>query len=150
MVLPLAGVAAGDDEVAATMIGVVFVVFFVLMLVLLLLSPLVIMPMSLRAGLMQEFGAAFDFGFVRDFIRRVWVDVLLGQVFLFTTYLVLLPLGLALCCVGIYPLMVLWLFAHTHLVFQLYELYLARGGQEIPLATNAPPVRPEMTGGTGG
>jgi hypothetical protein len=125
-------------------LGVLF--FFALMI----LAQLVLMPLSLRAGLTQEFGAAFDFGFVKDFIRRVWLEVLLGQLFLIFAQFIVMFAGLALCCVGIYPAAAWGMLAHAHLEFQLYELYLQRGGTEIPLATNKPPVRPEVMGGVGG
>jgi hypothetical protein len=143
LVFPLVAVLAAeaDQEVAAALMGVGFGLFFLFFFVLMMLAPLVMVPMYLRAGLRQEFGAAFDFGFIRDFIRRVWVEVLLGQLFLFIVYPILLGIGFALCCVGIYPALVLWMFAHTHLLFQLYELYLVRGGQEIPLPPQLPPVR---------
>lgn len=135
-----------DKEVAGMVIGVVMGLFMVLILALVILAQLVLMPLSLRAGLMQEFGGAFDFGFVRDFIRRVWLDVLLGQLFVLVTYPIVLFLGALVCCVGIYPAVTLVTMAQIHLEFQLYELYLARGGQEIPLATDVPPVRVEGRG----
>jgi hypothetical protein len=41
--------------------------------------------------------------------------------------------GLLLCCVGILPATALILVAQYHLFYQLYELYLQRGGEPIPL-----------------
>jgi hypothetical protein len=49
-----------------------------------------------------------------------------------TASLVLL-LGLLLCCVGTYPATALVMLAQAHLYLQLYELFLQRGGEPIPL-----------------
>ena len=103
-------------------------------------------PIFLRAGLMQEFGGAFNFGFVKDFIRRMWVEMLLGHLFFLVTSPIVMLAGAAICCVGMYPATVLVILAQAHFMFQLYELYLVRGGEKIPPAATLPPLRPEMMG----
>jgi hypothetical protein len=49
--------------------------------------------------------------------------------------IVLMIGGFMLCCVGAFPAATLALFANAHLLYQLYEVYLFRGGQPIPLKT---------------
>jgi hypothetical protein len=94
---------------------------------------LVSTPMTLRAGLGQDFGLAFSWSFIRDFFRRVGVELILSLLFLIVTAPFLLLSGILLCFVGIYAAIVLIVFAQYHLQYQLYELYLQRGGTPIPL-----------------
>jgi len=91
------------------------------------------LPMILRAGLSQEFGSAFSWTYVRDFLGRVWLEMLLSLLFLMVSSLVVSFAGLLLLIVGMYPAMVVISFAQFHFHYQLYELYLQRGGTPIPL-----------------
>jgi len=71
--------------------------------------------------------------FVRSFLSLVWKEWALSIVFfLFTAPFVMLA-GLLLFCIGIYPAAVVMTFAQFHMQYQLYELYLQRGGTPIPL-----------------
>ncbi len=94
-----------------------------------ILIPLVTIPMSLRAGLAQDFGAGFSVAFVRDFIARVWLESILTQLFMLVTAPLLAVMGMAVFCIGQYPAQVWIICAGTHLHYQLYELYLQRGAR---------------------
>ena len=94
---------------------------------------LVAMPMALCAGLAQDFAAGFDTAFVRDFLARVWRELIIAELFLGFSGLTLVVLGYAALCVGVYPAAVWINCAMFHLHYQLYELYLQRGGTPIPL-----------------
>jgi hypothetical protein len=97
------------------------------------LSQIVLVPMTLRAGLMQDFGAGFSWPFVRDFMGRTWGKTLLAGLFLVVTATPLMILGLLLCILPAY-LAGAWVsLAEAYLHFELYEEYLKRGGMEIPL-----------------
>src|SRR5262249_4613134 len=64
---------------------------------------------------------------------RTWLEVLLSQVFMTVTGLVLVLAGYALLCIGVIPA-VAWVYCASHyFYYQLYELYLQRGGMPIPL-----------------
>jgi hypothetical protein len=105
-------------------------------LALMLLSVLwqfVTMPIILRAGLSQDFGTAFSMEFVRNFLSRVWKEWLLSVLFLVVTAPFVMLAGLLLFCIGIYAAAVVLSFAQFHIQYQLYELYLQRGGTPIPL-----------------
>ena len=97
------------------------------------LLALVAVPLSLHAGLSQELAFASAWKFLCDFLKRVWQELLLVQLFLWGSSLVVTLMGLLACCVGVYPAVALILLAQHHLHFQLYELYLERGGREIPI-----------------
>jgi hypothetical protein len=83
--------------------------------------------------LSQDIGESFKFGWIKDFIGRVWKEQLLASLFLVVTGAVLGLVGIALCCIGVYPAMAIMMLAQAHLYFQLYKLYLARGGEPVKM-----------------
>jgi hypothetical protein len=96
-------------------------------------SITLVTPIALRAGLAQDFATGFQWGFLWDFVRRVGWPLLAVNLFAFVVYGVADVLGMALCCVGFFPASAIAGLVQAHLLWQLYELYLARGGERIPL-----------------
>lgn len=121
---------AGADEF--TMI-LIFGVVFVLITLFLSLLGLIMIPAMLRAGLAQDFAAGFDFGFIKEFISKVWIELLLSWLFLAATAMVLMLVGMMALYFGIFFAIALLNFAQGYVMYQLYELHLARGGKPIPL-----------------
>jgi hypothetical protein len=80
----------------------------------------------------ERLPAAFSWKWVRDFIARMWREILLVTLFLMFSSWVVPFLGMLDCIVGLYPAAALAQFAQGHLWFQLYKLYLQRGGTPIP------------------
>jgi hypothetical protein len=97
-------------------------------------------PMILRAGMTQQFGEAFNFAWVNDFVRKMWLETILASLFMIFSMmgLILVTCGLAGIILG--PMMP---FVSTHLMYQLYAIYLGRGGMQIPV--KMPPVMPMAT-----
>ncbi len=133
---------AGEDYGPFIVVGGAAALYTVLLFVNVLVYTAAL-PMALRAGLTQEFGAAFDWGFVRDFIGRVGGKTVLAELFFILTTVVATFAGLLVFCVGAYFAAAWVAFVRTYLWYELYELYLQRGGMEIPLAAEAPP-RPRV------
>ena len=131
--------AAAARDAAPAVLGVAIPLAILVQFAIALAMNMVTLPIMLRAGLSQDFGEAFRMSWTWDFIRRVWLEELLAQLFLTITAPILVVLGLALFCVGMYPATAVIQMAASHLQYQLYELYLARGGEPIPL--KPPPVR---------
>jgi hypothetical protein len=129
---------AVDKDVAPLIVIAVFLMFFLIMMAIGVVVSLFATPMMLRAGLMQQFGEAFNLGWARDFVRRMWLEMVLFWLFMVVSSLLLMPLGLIMFCVGIYAVAALFTMAYGHIYYQLYELYLARGGEPIPLD---PPIK---------
>lgn len=100
-------------------------------------------PVMLKASLSGDAGALFDLRFMFDFLRRTWREMLLEMVWLFVTTPVIAIFGLLFFLVGIYPAMALVQMADAHTSWQLYEIYLAKGGEPIKLkmAKPAPVIR---------
>jgi hypothetical protein len=59
--------------------------------------------------------------------------MILAQLFVVISGMIVGTIGLLVCCVGFYPATTLVMLAQAHIWFQLYQLYLARGGTPIPL-----------------
>jgi hypothetical protein len=104
------------------------IVWFAFMLAL----NLVMVPLIIRAAILEEFGPSFSWGWIKDFASRMWREVLLSALFLAVTCIPLLLIGYAMCFVGIYPAMALLTVAQWHLHFQIYRIYLSRGGAYVP------------------
>jgi hypothetical protein len=128
--------------VAAALVGhrnspAIVPILFVFMTLVIVLGAivvsLVLIPMSLRAGLSQDLGSAFSMQFVRSFLELMWRETLLASLFLMVTAWVVMMAGMLMCCIGLYPATALVSMAQHHLYYQLYELYLDRGGIPIPL-----------------
>jgi hypothetical protein len=122
--------AAGGDDAAPVLVPVGLALGSILGLVVVVALAIYSTPMILRAGLAQDLGAAFDFAWVSDFARKMWVETVLSALFLTVSVvaLVLLTCGLAGIVLG--PMMP---FVSTHLYYQLYSIYLSRGGTPVPL-----------------
>jgi hypothetical protein len=138
MLLTGAAGAAGGDEVGGAIGIMVFLLGSIAMLSMYVGAIAVLTPLLLRAGLMQEFAGAFDFEWVTDFLKKVWVELLLGTLFLIVTGAVLSMLGFLALCIGMYAAIAVIAFASSHLWYQLYLIYLGRGGKPIPIKLPAP------------
>jgi hypothetical protein len=127
----VAAVGGREPNPGAFVAGLIcfFVVFFLLGF----LVAIIQIPLILRAGLSQEFVFSGALEFLQDFLKRVWVETILSQLFIMGTGLVLVLVGELLCCLPAYPATVLVVMANFHLLYQLYELYLQRGGTPIPV-----------------
>lgn len=116
-------------------------VFVLIVMCLAMCLGVLMLPIVLRAGLSQDFVQAFKFRWIFDFIRRVGFDVVLVMLFMICTTVPLVYLGEAMCIVGIFPAITITQLAGANLSWQLYNLYLARGGEPVPLKP-APPAAP--------
>jgi hypothetical protein len=119
-----------------------FLLWFVFLLAIQVGLMFVVVPLGLRAGLSQDLGTALSWPFVRDFLVRMWREQLLTSLFLTATQIPLMLVGIMLCCIGAYAAMALGALASAHLHYQLYELYLTRGGEPIPLKVETLDVVP--------
>lgn len=133
MIAVSAGAAAGGDNFGPIIAIFGFAIAFVVIFALALAMAAVLMPMTLKAGLQQDLGAAFDFAWIKDFIAKTWLEMVLSFLFLAFTGFLFTMLGLLLFCIGMYAGIAVVMLAQAHIQYQLYSLYLARGGTPIPL-----------------
>jgi hypothetical protein len=106
-------------------------------ILLLFVLPLAMMPLWLRTGLSQSLDLGATFKFAPDFFKRVGKEAVIAQLVLAVAGAVLSMVGMALCCVGMFPALAVLVLAYANLYAQLYQLYLQRGGQPIPLKQEA-------------
>src|SRR5207245_11225120 len=125
----MAGSSGGPvGWIALLLFGLLLLLLFIHFLIDLLLAPL-----ALRMGLSQESPFAVCLRFARDFLSLTWKELLIAQLFLWVTSLPLLVAGALIPVIGGYIATVVVELAQAHLLYQLYELYLKRGGLPVPL-----------------
>lgn len=130
MGMMVAGFAAAAAD-SPVMFFVLYGIFWIIYTLLLMAAAILTTPLYLRAGLSGDFASAFSMEFYRDFLKRVGKEVVLAELFMSITGTGVVILGLALCYIGIFPALALMMYAHHHLEYQLYELYLERGGMPV-------------------
>ncbi len=128
----MAASAVGQQHlVIALTIGGILYAFTVAAIVVL---PLIVLaPLMLRLGLSQDVAIGFQLRWSVDFLRRMWPEITATTLFVLMTGAILTTLGCVLFIVGSYFAWAWATLANAHLSWQLYELYLARGGEPIPL-----------------
>jgi hypothetical protein len=99
----------------------------------------------LKATLTQDFASAFDMDYVKDFLSKMWPELIVSALFLAASALLLLVVGVLACFVGVYVTTPIVYFSMMHLLKQMHELYLLRGGRVVelsPLLSCQPPSLP--------
>jgi hypothetical protein len=118
----------------------VFVLTYVAMILVSFPLQLVTVPVAIRVGLSQQIAGAFSLAWIKEFVRLTWREILLGGLVLTLANILGSIVGLLFFCIGAVPVMVVMMFAYIHFQWQLYEIYLERGGTPIPLKPKAIPV----------
>lgn len=125
---------ASNETAGIIVLAVVLPLLILFVITISMLLSLVMVPLYLRAGLSQDFAQAFKFDWIKDFLKKVWLPTLLLNLFLMVSGGMLAILGEMACFIGLFPAIFLLggpVVGHAH--YQLYRLYLARGGEPIPL-----------------
>src|SRR5262249_2390405 len=102
LIVSVALFGAMDPSLApvGALIGYLF--GFLLIFMLSFLLGIIMIPMMLRAAYHLDFGSGFDMAYVKDFLKRVGKELVIGQLFLAFSAAVLVFIGLMLCFVGVY------------------------------------------------
>ena len=132
-----------NPQVGAIVLAIGLPLILLFLLALAIGVSLFTAPVLLRAGLTQDFRQVFYWPWIKGYLRRMWVEEVLSALFLLVATAVLLPLGCLLFCVGALGASVVLLIAGAHMRWQLYEIYLEKGGEPIPLhplPAEVPPV----------
>jgi hypothetical protein len=94
----------------------------------------VLTPLTLRASITQDFGQSFNFHFGKKFVTLMWKEILFSSLFQLVAGMILVCVGALALCIGMYFALVPVYFCWVHLHKQLYQLYLVRGGEPVPLS----------------
>jgi hypothetical protein len=131
MAVPIALTAIGGavlGENAAWLL----VVLVPMLLVLGVLLNLISLPILIRALLTQDFMASFDLDWCRDFVRRMFGELIVQGILFAILSILLNFLGTLVLCLGVFATMGIVSGAGMHLIAQFYESYLHRGGIPVP------------------
>jgi hypothetical protein len=129
-----AGAAAdhGNEAVAgAGVLGAVAVVMLLFFAVAFAISFFSV-PLGLRGGVSGDIGQSFNFNWAIDFIKKTWLEMILVFLFQMAVGIVLEVIVLATCGLGILIALGYVVLISAWLQFQLYRVYLSRGGEPIP------------------
>lgn len=121
----------GDTQ--AAVFGVAFPLFAVLLVVGMLIASSLLLAATLRMAMTQSILQGFNLSWLWEFWGKMWFELLLSTSFLWVTFVLGVSVGAMLFCVGILPAAVMCTLAQAHIQYQLYELYLRRGGTPIPI-----------------
>jgi hypothetical protein len=131
-VLAVAGIAnAGGDTLGPILATLFGLAGLIALFAVVFAASMLLVALILRSGLAQDFAAAFQFDWIKDFISKMWLEMLVSGLFLVATALVLEMIGLLALCVGLFFVLPLLLMAYAHILYQLYAVYLSRGGQPV-------------------
>ena len=148
---PLLLIAVDPESEGMLVVAIALMMLFIIVLSVLL--ALLMYPVMLRAGLMMQFGAGFSKDFILGFIKRCGGQILICTIVLALISIPACLIGYLALLIGIYPVIAIIHFVSYHLMFQMYDLYLERGGDEIQVADFVygsapvpPPALPSTTG----
>jgi hypothetical protein len=127
---------------------VVLIGIFCLQILLAVVYQVLVTPLMVRATITQDFKSAFNLRFVKSFVALTWKDLLASMLFMLGVGLCLMVLAVVTCYIGAIVAAPVVFFSWHHLQKQLYQLYLARGGDAVPLSPKLqdgpPPLPPVM------
>jgi len=141
-VLILVAIASAAGKESGPAVIAVGVPLLVLVLIPLSIAvSVVLVPLMLRAGLAQDFVEGFNFNWLTDFLKKTWMETFLALLFIAVTAMLLAPLGMLACYVGMFFVMPVIFLAQANMYYQLYLLYLSRDGMPVQrkIAPYAPP-----------
>ena len=128
-------IAATNEPILGIAVGIV--VGLISIVVTLALS-VVVNAVHTRAELTEDFGKALSFGKVMGYAKATAGTVIVKNLAFMLIALGIVLVGLMLCYLGVYPAAVLLQIASMHLRYQIYQDYLAKGGEPIELKPPQP------------
>lgn len=144
-------ILSDSKESSGVAFGVMIAAIMVLQFGLMLVYHFVVTPLMLRATITQDFKASFDIAFVRDFLARMWREMIVCMLFMFGLGLCMVLVTVITCYIGMFFAAPVVMFSWHHLQKQIYQLYLARGGRVVPLSPKLhdlpPALDSRMSGG---
>jgi hypothetical protein len=88
-------------------------------------------PMIFHSELTGKLDLGGAFRFAADFLKRVGGQLFLAGLAYGFISIPVIVIGLLCCCIGVYPASSLVQMAWPHIMVQLYQLYLDRGGDPL-------------------
>ena len=133
-VLMFGGIMIGTQSGNGAIVAIGVVVGMLLMILLFAFIYLFIIPVQLRAGLEQQFGAGFNMAFVKSFVAKEGPSLFKWYVLLSLMAFPAMIIGYCALLVGLYVVIAVMSFVTWHIVFQHYDNYIAKGGEPVPFS----------------
>jgi len=156
MVFMFGFVAAAQGTGSGAVFGIGMLLFYVFLFLAMAMFYMILIPMQLRAGFEQQFGAGFNMAFVKSFVAKEGFSLLKWYLLLSLIAIPAMFLGFCAFFVGAYVVIAVFTFVTWHIVFQHYDDFIAKGGEAVPFAdelvygksvVEAPPGPPPMAAG---
>ncbi|HJL18818.1 MAG TPA: DUF4013 domain-containing protein [Sandaracinaceae bacterium LLY-WYZ-13_1] len=146
-----AGGAAGGEAGAGLgalgalcLFGGFFIAFFALIMVLAMPIRIAVM----RAELTDDLNSAMRFKDVVDTTKMLFKELLIGHFVMMLVQFVAMLFAICTLYLGLLPALVVLRIVHTYFSAELYQVYLQKGGQPLPVGPldveggNLPPTPP--------
>lgn len=127
------GAASGGEEVSA-LIGCCACGGMLTIFPLAILGALPAMVAGMRAELTDKIEAGLAFKPVLDFTKAMFGDLFKGALIIWLASIPITIVGLLTCYVGLFPGIVLLAFVKVHFLAQVYEKWVAQGGEALVIA----------------
>jgi hypothetical protein len=124
--------AHGGDQVQPFLLFTLVGVGGMVLLAFMLLICIITNAALTRAYLTADWGKAMEFGKIFSYARATWRSVVTAWVVYLPVSILLMVVGMLAFYLGIYPASVIMSLAWLHFMWQIYERYLAAGGEAIP------------------
>jgi hypothetical protein len=96
-------------------------------------GSVIVLPLVVAAKLTGDLKYSFNGTYLRQFLGMMWKDMLMMFLAMMLGGTIVTFAGLLLCCVGVFLSGGILSIAYAHFSFQLYELFLERGGMRLPV-----------------
>ncbi len=130
--------ASGGGEAAGAGLGIiailvaVFIYLFMLVFIILAQQPAKVAKM--RAELTDDLNAGMQFKEVMAFTKAMLKPMIIGSIVIGLVSMPLFLVGMLACGLGAIPAGIAVMIAQTHLMAQIYQAWLARGGEALAVA----------------
>lgn len=104
---------------------------YVLMIPMIMLGTMFTWPLVMHVQLSRSFRFGAAMKFTSAFLKKLWGQLLVTLIVHMLISSVLALVGMLLCCIGLFPALIVQLMAQEHYMVQLYRIYLAEGGEPI-------------------
>jgi hypothetical protein len=90
-------------------------------------------PIMFRVGVTNRLEELFNYKWAMGMVKVVWLQMLVASIVIGFIGICIMLLGLLLCGVGTIPATGFVAYMNFHAQRQLYEIYITKGGEQIPL-----------------
>lgn len=117
-----------------------FLLFFAVIFGGTIFAAALVWPGIVHAGLKQGIDIPSMIAFIKDFLKRVGKETVLAMAFMVAVATVMSLVGVCAFFVGAMVAGAIATMMYHHLSYQLYDLYLQRGGTEVVAAETTTPA----------